>query len=140
MSVENDEESRLRKQATALANMLGLNESGVPNLLNDYGGYIQELQMQFQASIRFRTNKRMLALMEQVKNGYELVRQLHLAQDALAKIQAEKATNNLEIQKRQIGLQLDIERLKKELKEVNDPPPQVPKSNPRRISPFAKDE
>jgi hypothetical protein len=77
----------LHSQATALAKRLGMNESGVPTLLSDYGGYIQELQMRFQANTRIRTNKSILALMEQVIAGYDVVRRLHLAEEALKGIQ-----------------------------------------------------
>jgi hypothetical protein len=48
---------------------------------------------------------------------------LHIAEEALKGIQGEDSVSALEREKRQLQLQVDIERLKKEFKEVNNPPP-----------------
>ncbi|WP_331959577.1 hypothetical protein [Candidatus Binatus sp.] len=136
MGSTDDQERSLHNQVVKVAEVLGI--GGVPAQLEDYDGWFQEARKRVQMRSLRRTRKEALALLEQATAAHRELLALRRTQAELGRLDKENLVKDLELEKQQHGLILDIEKHKKALRELNEPPSpkqlRTPWPAPRKLS------
>jgi hypothetical protein len=113
------EEIALQNQVVRLAREVDL--KFVPHSFNEYDGFFREVGKRLQIGQIEKTNRGLLALMQQTTAAFNELRSLRLAQEALGHLGKESRVKSLELDEQEHALRAKIAQHKAAIRDLTDP-------------------